>query len=81
MWHNQHIKYKQFHIGDLVLLYDSKFLKHHGKIQTLWMEPYVVIHITEGGVFQLQKLNGTPFKGLVNGIQLKYYQDNHTSVD
>ena len=29
-WHDRHIKKKQFVIGDLVLLYDSKFMKHPG---------------------------------------------------
>ena len=31
-WHDRHIKNKQFQQGDLVLLYDSKFLKHLGKL-------------------------------------------------
>ena len=33
-WHDHHIKHKQFATGDLVLLYDSKFIKHPGKLQT-----------------------------------------------
>ena len=30
-WHDRHIKKKHFTEGDLVLLYDSKFIKHLGK--------------------------------------------------
>ena len=33
-WHDRHIKHKQFLTGDLVLLYDSEFLKHQCKLQT-----------------------------------------------
>ena len=33
VWHDRHIKKKQFTEGDLVLLYDSKFMKHPGKLQ------------------------------------------------
>jgi len=32
-WHDRHIKHKVFQVGDLVLLYDRKFLKHLGKFQ------------------------------------------------
>jgi hypothetical protein len=27
-WHDKHIKHKKFQMGDLVFLYDSKFLQH-----------------------------------------------------
>ena len=30
-WHDRHIKHKTFKVGDLVLLYDSKFVKFPGK--------------------------------------------------
>ena len=30
---------------------------------------------------QLQKLDGTPFKGLMNGILLKPFQDSYDLVD
>ena len=33
-WHDRHIKSKTFQIGDLVLLYDSKFIKFPGKFKT-----------------------------------------------
>ena len=80
-WHECHTNFKQFQIEDLVLLYDNKFLKHPGKFRTHWLGPSVIIHITERGVVQLQKLDGTPFNRLVNGSRLKPYQDSRTSVD
>ena len=52
-WHDLHIKNKQFQQGDLVLLYDSKFLKHPGKLQMHWLGPYLVNSITSGGAVQL----------------------------
>ena len=36
-WNDRHIKNKQFQQGDLVLLYDSKFLKHPGKLHMHWL--------------------------------------------
>ena len=39
-WHDRHIKSKTFQIRDLVLLYDSKFIKFPGKFKTHWLGPY-----------------------------------------
>ena len=66
-WHDRHIKHKQFAIGDLVLLYDSKFIKHLGKSQTHWLDPYLVQPITFGGAVQLQQLDGAMLLKLING--------------
>ena len=41
-WHDRHIKSKTFQIGDLVLLYDSKFIKFPGKFKTHWLGPYQI---------------------------------------
>ena len=52
-WHDRHIKSKTFQIGDLVLLYDSKFIKFPGKFKTHWLGPYQIQQVTEGGAVQL----------------------------
>ena len=57
-WHDRHIKNNTFQIGDLVLLYDSKFLKFPGKFKTHWLGPYQIQQVTEGGAAQLSQLNG-----------------------
>ena len=41
-WHDRHIKSKTFQIGDLVLLYDSKFIKFPGNFKTHWLGPYQI---------------------------------------
>ena len=67
---------KAFKQGDLVLVYDSKFIKHHGKFRMHWLWPYEITHVTEGGA-KLKNLNGELKEGLVNGSRLKLYYDNH----
>jgi hypothetical protein len=39
-YHDRHIKKKEFNKGDLVLVYDSKFMKHPGKFRMHWLGPY-----------------------------------------
>jgi hypothetical protein len=75
-YHDRHIKKKSFKQGDLVLVYDNKFMKHPGKFRTHWLGPYEVSYVTEGGVAQLKTLNGEWKEGLVNGSRLKLYYDN-----
>jgi hypothetical protein len=75
-YHDRHIKKKALKQGDLVLMYDSKFIKHPGKFRTHWLKPYEVTYVTEGGVSQLKTLKGDWKEGLVNGIRLKFYYDN-----
>ena len=74
VWHDHHVKNKQFTQGYLVLLYDSKFMKHPGQLQMRWLGPYIVHLITYGGVFQLQQLDGTMLSKLVNGRCLNPYR-------
>ena len=76
-WHDRHIKNKTFQIGDLVLLYDSKFLKFPGKFKTHWLGPYQIQQVTEGGAAQLSQLNGELLPTWINGSRLKPYSDSH----
>jgi hypothetical protein len=75
-YHDRHIKKKAFRQGDLVLVYDNKFIKHPGKFATHWIRPYEIAYVTEGGVAQLKALNGEWKEGLVNGSLLNLYYDN-----
>jgi hypothetical protein len=49
-WHDRHIKRNIFKEGDLVLVFDSKFLQHPRKFKIHWLGPYEVKTITDGGV-------------------------------
>jgi hypothetical protein len=46
---DRHIKKKEFKQGDLVLVYESKFIRHPGKFRTHWIGPYEITYVTEGG--------------------------------
>ena len=57
-----------------MLLYDSNFLKHPGRLQMHWLGLYLVHSITSGGAVQLQQLDGAVLSTLVNGSRLKPYR-------
>jgi hypothetical protein len=57
-YHEKHIKRKEFKQGDLVMLYENKFMKHPGKFRTRWLGTLEVSYVTEGGAAQMNTLNG-----------------------
>jgi predicted SnoaL-like aldol condensation-catalyzing enzyme len=42
--------------GDLVLLYDNKYLKHPGRLQMHWVGPFKVVDIREFDVVHMLNL-------------------------
>jgi len=64
---------KVFKVGDLVLLYDSRFFKFPRKLQMHWLGPYEVIDINPNGFAQLKDFEGKFLPTRINGYQLKLY--------
>jgi len=75
-WHDQHMKQHTFKNGDLVLLYDSNFMKFPGKFKMHWLGTYIVKNISNCGAVQLAKLHEEKLPRRVNGIQLKIYRED-----
>lgn len=57
-YHHRNIKKKHFNKDDQVLLYDSKFMNHPGKLQIHWINPFIVVEIKYYGVVKLTQLDG-----------------------
>jgi hypothetical protein len=49
-YQDRDIKKKAFKQGDLVLVYDNKFMKHPGNFMIHWIGPYEFSYVIEGGV-------------------------------
>jgi hypothetical protein len=53
-WHDKRIKIKQFKQGDKILLFNSRIhLFGHGKLQSKWEGPSLVLHIMDHGAVTL----------------------------
>jgi hypothetical protein len=66
-WHDKHIKNKIFKEGDIVLLYDRRYIQHPKKFKMHWLGLYHVEAITNGGAMPLKDLAGRNILGRVNG--------------
>ena len=65
------ILWKEFRVGELLLLYNSRIKLFPGKLKSRWSGPYTVVAVTPFGVVTLKTNFGNEFK--VNGQMLKHY--------
>ena len=70
-WHDQKIMIKEFKVGELVLLYNSRLKLFPGKLKSRWSGPYTVVAVTSFGAVTLKTNSRDEFK--VNGQRLKHY--------
>ncbi|RVW44377.1 hypothetical protein CK203_070978 [Vitis vinifera] len=69
-WHDQLISNKEFHIGQRVLLYDSRLHVFPGKLKSRWIGPFIIHQVHPNGVVELLNSKSNDiFK--VNGHRLK----------
>ncbi|GJS88201.1 hypothetical protein Tco_0770837 [Tanacetum coccineum] len=69
---------KNFKVGDKVLLFNSRFKMHPGKLRSRWYGPNVVKTVYPYGIIEIIDRNRISFK--VNGQRLKKYHDEHTNA-
>ena len=67
IWHDKHIKEKQFQEGDWALLYDSRYKDFKGKLRTRWLGPYVVERCHDNGLVQIKTIDEEAIQLLGNG--------------
>ena len=74
IWHDKHIKEKQFQEGDWALLYDSRCKYFKGKLRTRWLGPYVIEKCHDNGSVKIRTIEAEAIPLLVNGHRLKVYK-------
>lgn len=45
-FHHRHIRRKEFHVGDKVLLFNSRLKLFHKKLRSRWFGPFVIKSFT-----------------------------------
>ena len=70
-WHDQNILRKEFGVGELFLLYNSRLKLFPGKLKSSWSGPYTVVAITPFEAITLKTNSGDEFKA--NGQRIKHY--------
>ena len=70
-WNYQRILRREFKVGELVLLNNSRLKLFPRKLKSRWSGPYTVIVVTPFGAMTLRTYSRNEFK--VNGQRLKHY--------
>ncbi|GJV76532.1 hypothetical protein Tco_1508116, partial [Tanacetum coccineum] len=80
-WHDSRLRgYKDFKVGDQVLLYNSRLKMYPGKLKSKWSGPNIVKTVYPHGAIEITDRDGFSFK--VNGQRLKkYYGGNIDKED
>ncbi|XP_073031205.1 uncharacterized protein [Primulina eburnea] len=83
-WHDQNIVHREFVVGQLVLLYNSRLKLMPGKLRSRWSGPYTITQVFPYGTVEITSAATGAFK--VNGHRLKVYHggaipDQPTTVD
>ena len=73
-YHDQKIEKREFMVGDLVLLFNSRLRLFPGKLKAKWTGPYLVTELFPHGAVELETKEGVRFK--VNGQRIKIYSGN-----
>jgi len=73
VWHDRHIREKDFQEGDSALLYDSRFKDFKGKLMTRWLGSYLIEKCHDNGVVQIRTIDEEGITLLVNCYNLKLY--------
>ncbi|XP_070003175.1 uncharacterized protein [Nicotiana sylvestris] len=69
--HDKYTRGKEFKVGDMVLLFNSRLRLFSGKLKSKWSGPFEVVGITPYGAIDLKNKNGEVFR--VNGHRVKHY--------
>ena len=70
-YHDLKIEKREFMVGDLVLLFNSRLRLFPGKLKSKWTGPYLVTQLFPHGAVELETKEGVRFK--VNGQRIKIY--------
>ncbi|XP_070011310.1 uncharacterized protein [Nicotiana sylvestris] len=70
-FHDKYARGKEFKVGDMVLLFNSRLRLFSGKLKSKWSGPFEVVFVTPFSALDLKNKNGEVFK--VNGHQVKHY--------
>jgi hypothetical protein len=65
-WHDRHIKEKDINNGDRVLLYDNRVKGKMSKLETAWLDSYVVEDMLMGEIDRPSTGRASPVQGCLN---------------
>ncbi|XP_042012155.1 uncharacterized protein LOC121760577 [Salvia splendens] len=64
LWHDKNLRAKELHVGQKVLLFQSRHKLMSGKLKSKWTGPYTIVNLRANGDVELQGSDSNSFTGL-----------------
>jgi hypothetical protein len=71
-WHDRRILKREFHVGEKVLLYRSRFRFFDRKLLSKWEEPFIIEEVYRSGAIKIASFKDNTTQ-VVNKQRLKHY--------
>ena len=71
-WHDKHLQHREFNLGQLVLLHNTRLRLFPGKLKSRWSGPFKLLKVYPHGAVDLVD-EQTRHKFKVNGHRVKHY--------
>ena len=78
-YHDNKIEKREFMVGDLVLLFNSRLRLFPGKLKSKWTCPYLITQLFPHALVELENKEGVGFK--VNRQRIKIYLGHAETVN
>ncbi|KAL1563927.1 hypothetical protein AAHA92_06344 [Salvia divinorum] len=76
LWHDKNLRNKELHVGQKVLLFQSRLKLMHGKLKSRWVGPFTVVALRTNGVVELKGSGPNSNSFIVNGHRVKIFRDS-----
>jgi hypothetical protein len=79
-YHDGKVRHKEFHVGQMVLLFNSRLKLFPGKLKSKWSGPFVVKEVRNYGAIVIEDPKSQE-SWTVNGQRLKVYHSGDVNRD
>ncbi|KAL1568838.1 hypothetical protein AAHA92_00395 [Salvia divinorum] len=76
LWHDKNLRNKELHVGQKVLLFQSRLKLMPGKLKSRWVGPFTIVALRANGVVELKGSDPNSNSFIVNGHRVKIFRDS-----
>ncbi|KAL1549192.1 hypothetical protein AAHA92_17324 [Salvia divinorum] len=76
LWHDKNLRNKELHVGQKVLLFQSRLKLMPGKHKSRWIGPFTIVALRANGAVELKGSDPNSNSFIMNGHRVKIFRDS-----
>ncbi|KAL1567120.1 hypothetical protein AAHA92_02636 [Salvia divinorum] len=76
LWYDKNLRNKELHIGQKVLLFQSRLKLMPRKLKSKWVGSFIIVALRANGVVELKGSSPNSSSFIVNGHRVKIFRDS-----